>query len=148
MQFVLFSDNTPPKFISCHYEYCDTLVYEPELVDKLYCSKTCKRLNSNTVVKPEKAVVEELKNPPTKPPIIDRKKLLAKLENRINKRKQMLTSNHPRKIARNDNWEELEEFENSSNEQPKIEFKPSTRPFCQTNIPADARDLLIFDLKV
>lgn len=149
MQFVLFSgDNESSKFISCHYAYCDTLVYEPELVDELYCSRTCKRLNSNIIVKDEKPVVEELKNPPAKPPIIDRKKLLAKLENRINKRKQMLTTACPEKIARTEDWDDLEQFENSCNEQPTIELNSPTHSFGQTNIPEDDGDLLIFDLKV
>lgn len=66
--------------------------------------------------------VEEITNPPPKP-VIDRKQLLAKLENRINKRKQLLTSTCPEKIARNDDWDELQ-FENSYSEPPVDESPP------------------------
>ncbi|VVC36175.1 Hypothetical protein CINCED_3A008865 [Cinara cedri] len=137
------SDDRSAQFVSCHYTYCDTLVHEPELIDNLYCSETCKRLNSKLNVDHEEPIidVQEITNS-SKKPKIDRKKLLAKLENRINKRKQMLTSTRPEKMARNDDWDELDQIENSCNDQPKIKKKTFSSSSCQNNILEDVEDLI------
>ncbi|XP_050435903.1 uncharacterized protein LOC126842792 [Adelges cooleyi] len=97
------------QFVSCHYEYCDTLVHEPELIDKLYCSLACKQMDSKGVVAIEEPInePEEVSIPiAPKKPIIDRQQLLAKLGNRIHKRKQQLTAPCPDKKGLNDSWDE------------------------------------------
>lgn len=81
-------------FIRCEYEYCDTIAYKPEMIDKMYCSSGCKNLDTKL-----KLATKKPSNEPRKPqeninilkkPVIDRKMLLAKLRSRINKRKQSL----------------------------------------------------------
>lgn len=154
-------DEKSVKFVSCLYEYCDTLVHEPELIDNLYCSVACKKLNSKQMVDTEpirqektEPIVdliqhEEIINVP-KRPVIDRKQLLAKLENRINKRKQLLTSSRSEKMARNNDWDELEQFENSCNEPPSMDEIQSLNSPCRVTTPEldEENGDIIFDLKV
>lgn len=167
------------QFVSCVYEFCDTLVYEPELIDGLYCSFTCKRLNSKVITEQECNKAKEPnrnKEPsrdeepnrdeklinignikskeslkPQKKPLIDRKQLLARLEKRINKRKQLLTSSHSEKMARNNDWDELDQFENFRAEPPSMdESHSSLNSPCRITTPEadDDNEDIIFDLKV
>jgi len=111
-------DKNSGQFISCHYKYCETLVFEPELIDDLYCSLVCKDLDSKKMVSDNTISInnssQKHTNPLAERPMIDRRVLLAKLESRINKRKQVLSSSYyPEKISRNDDWEEMEQVENS-----------------------------------
>lgn len=90
----------------------------------MYCSLSCKNSNSKPAA-PEIQSINEIKETKTTPkkPIIDRKQLLAKIGNRIHKRKQQLTS-CPKKKARNDNWDELQFEENCFSEQLVKEPSP------------------------
>ncbi|CAH1736525.1 unnamed protein product [Aphis gossypii] len=88
------NNDTSDQFISCKYEYCDTLVYEPELIDDLYCSLACKNLDLEKIRTEEENVVDKTTNL-SKTSTVNRKHVLSKLENRINKRKQLLTSSCP-----------------------------------------------------
>jgi len=99
------NDDTSNQFISCKYEYCDTLVYEPELIDDLYCSLACKNLDMKKIVTEEENVIDETTNL-TKTSIVDRKHLLTKLENRINKRKQLLTTSCPKNSVKKNNFDQ------------------------------------------
>jgi len=89
--FLDFSEKRP--FVNCQYEYCGTLINEPEMIDNLYCSLVCKKLDTKLRLATEKTVtIPQPPEEPQKKPVIDRKLLLAKLKSRINKRKQSLPS--------------------------------------------------------
>ncbi|XP_022170347.1 uncharacterized protein LOC111033751 [Myzus persicae] len=80
-------------FIHCQYEYCRALVSESEMIDKMYCSLVCKKLDTKLRLATEKTVViAQPQEESQKKPVIDRKLLLAKLKSRINKRKQSLST--------------------------------------------------------
>jgi len=114
---VFSDDENSGQFISCHYEYCETIVFEPELIDNLYCSLVCKSLDSKQISEKKSSNNrKKYTKPLDKKSIIDRKLLLAKLENRINKRKQRLSPPCRRKIPRNDDSNEIEQFENLRDE--------------------------------
>jgi len=129
----LFAGDTSNQFISCKYEYCDTLVYEPELIDDLYCSLICKNLDIKQTVdtvcnsdQKEENGIKETCNTSEKT-TVDRKNLLTKLENRINKRKQLLKTLNPEdSIKENDDWNEqlLHVFNEPSKEENQLPIKP------------------------
>lgn len=137
------------RFISCHYQYCHTLVYEPELIDDLYCSLACKNLHAQIVVIEDETTVdsEENINLTQKPEVIQ-KHLLSNLENITHKRKQLLTSPCPKKIARrNDNWDELEQYKNTYIKIPIIESESSEQLTDPINI-SETEDEDDIDLRV
>lgn len=139
---MLFSedDDKNGQFNCCVYEYCDNIVHGPELIDNLYCSLLCKKLDSKDVAteKPIKKPMEILK--PSKTPTIDRKELLAKLGNRIHKRKQSLTSSNSEKKLRNDDWDEFEQSENSRTELQSDENQSSLNSVVEINSPEAEND--------
>jgi len=103
----LFSDDDESgRFVSCHYEYCHTLVYEPELIDGLYCSLTCKNIEANkmTVIDESDIDAEKNTNRHTKS-VVKQNNFLSKLEDKIHKRKQSFTTPCPEKMARNNDPE-------------------------------------------
>lgn len=63
------------------------------MIDKMYCSLVCKKLDTKLRLATEKTVViAQPQEESQKKPVIDRKLLLAKLKSRINKRKQSLST--------------------------------------------------------
>jgi len=89
--FSAYSEKRP--LIHCQYEYCGAPINEPEMIDNLYCSLVCKKLDTKLRIATEKTVtIAQPPEEPQKKPVIDRKMLLAKLKSRINKRKQSLPS--------------------------------------------------------
>ncbi|XP_029345307.1 uncharacterized protein LOC100164434 isoform X2 [Acyrthosiphon pisum] len=144
-------DDTSDQFISCKYEYCDTLVYEPELIDDLYCSLACKNLDIKKTVTEEEHFINETSNLSDKT-IVDRKNLLTKLENRINKRKQKLKTSCPEDIVKeNDDWNE--QLINFFDKPSKEESQPPLKSLLPINSPEviddddDDDDDNYFDLK-
>jgi len=99
------------QFVSCHYQYCHTLVHTPELINGLFCSSECKQLDCKLIEVEESTNNEKINI--EKKSVVDKKHILTKLENRINKRKQLLISACPEKIARNKDWNEIKKFDNS-----------------------------------
>jgi hypothetical protein len=89
---------------TCEYEYCDTLTEGLKLIDNMYCSLTCKKFNTKLMLATQKKPVVRfnLEENDQKKPVIDRKMLLLKLRNRINKRKQLKQSCQPEKSPRID----------------------------------------------
>ncbi|KAL4088691.1 hypothetical protein QTP88_023775 [Uroleucon formosanum] len=137
-------DDTSKKFISCNYEHCGTLVEEPELlIDGLYCSLACKN-NKQTVIKEEHFI--DKTSVPTKKTTVDRNHIFTKLENRINKTKQLKTSS-PEEI--DDCNEQLIHFFNESskeeNQQPLKSLLTISSPEA---IDDDDNDPLIKDKDV
>lgn len=129
-QILLSEDNDKyGRFVCCVYEYCDTLVHEPELIDNLYCSLMCKKLDLKDIVTTEEPITKSKEITNSKKPIIDRKQLLEKLENRIHKRKQSLTSSNSGKKFRNYSWNELEQLENSRPDLPLDENQSLNIPY-------------------
>lgn len=109
-------------FEPCQYEYCHTLVNEPELIDNLYCSLVCKKLDAKLKLATEKPIVqkpEEDMDLPKKP-VIDRKMLLAKLKSRINKRKQSLPTFHEDNFTKPNYLGEVDNLNNDNNKSPPI----------------------------
>lgn len=149
----LFSDDTSNQFISCKYEYCDTLVYEPELIDDLYCSLACKNLDKKQTVTEEEPIIDETSNL-SKKPAVDRKHLLTKLEDRINKRKQLLsTSCSADMIKENEdlNKQILNFFNKPSKEENQSPIKSSlsiSSPEAIDDDDDEDDDNNYFDLKV
>lgn len=146
-------DDDKGQFVTCQNEFCDTLVYEPELIDNLYCSYACKNSKQKDVETEEKTVV------PKKPPI-DRKVLLARLattvtKNKTNKRKQTFVPSALEKVARNDDWDvpQLGNLSSQPPEEPPIDENPFPQNSPQKSESPepeveDDDDDLIFDLKV
>lgn len=144
-------DDRSDQFISCKYEYCDTLVYEPELIDDLYCSMACKHLDIKQTVTEEEHFINETSNQSDKA-IVDRKNLLTKLENRINKRKQKLKTSCPDDMVKeNDDWNE--QLINFFHKPSKEESQPPLKSLLPINSPEviddddDDDDDNYFDLK-
>jgi len=97
------------KFIPCKYhEYCNTLVDEPELlIDDLYCSLACKNRDKKQTVPEEEHFIDETVNE-TQKTTVNLNQIFTKLDNRINKRKQLLkTSCTERAVEENYNRKEL-----------------------------------------
>jgi len=116
-------------------------VYEPELIDDLYCSLTCKNLDikqtEETVTEVEH-FVDETSNL-SKTTTVDRKHLLTKLENRINKRKQLLTTSCPADIVKeNDDW--VKELKHFFNKPSKEENQPPLKSFLPISSPTAIND--------
>ncbi|XP_022164017.1 uncharacterized protein LOC111029358 isoform X2 [Myzus persicae] len=136
-------DDTSDQFISCKYEYCDTLVYEPELIDDLYCSFTCKNLDlkQTETATEEEHFVDESSNV-SKNTTVDRKHLLTKLENRIHKRKQLLTNSCPAEIiTENDDFNtQLKNFFNKPSEDENQSLNSSLPMSCPIVIDDDDDD--------
>lgn len=150
---MFLEDDDKGQFVTCQNEFCDTLVYEPELIDNLYCSLACKNSKQKNIEAEEKPVL------PKKPPI-DRKLLLAKLattvtKNKTNKRKQTFMPSGLEKMAKHDDWDEpqLRHLSSQQLEKPPIVKNPSPQnspPKSESPEPEveDDDDDLIFDLKV
>lgn len=137
------------RFISCHYQYCHTLVYEPELIDDLYCSLTCKNLHAQHIVIEDETTVDIEENiNVTQHPVVQ-KHLLSNIENITHKRKRLLTSPCPKKIARrNDNWNELEQYKNTYIKIPIVESDSSEQLTELINISETEDDDDFIDLRV
>ncbi|XP_050533446.1 uncharacterized protein LOC126901179 isoform X2 [Daktulosphaira vitifoliae] len=146
-----YDDN---HFVSCHYEYCDTLVHKLELIDNLYCSFACKKLDFNKNIE-ESATVQEapFSSLPLKPKI-DRQQILTKIGNRIiHKRKQLLTPPSPDKRTVNDGWDEPF-FDSSCSEPPNdilsSKYSPINNSFHEIDDDDDDDDDdgdIVFDLE-
>lgn len=152
MNFFL-EDEKSGQIVSCHYQYCHTLVHEPELIDSLYCSAICKHLHSQQMTIEDEPThdFEENISPP-KNSDIEKKQSLAKIESRTNKRKQVLVCSSEKKNAQNDDWNELEQFDNSCNEAPidtnvSSQNSPDCTIFSSSDIDDDDDDGKI-DFKV
>lgn len=106
----MFSDDQSSQFVSCQNEYCSALVYEPELIDGLYCSLTCKHLQEKQITV-SNIDVEDNTNT-HKQFEIDQKFFLSKLEdetdNKIHKRKQSFTTSCPEKMIRINDQNDVE----------------------------------------
>ena len=63
-------------------------------ISDLYCTYICKNLDAKQKITKKKHLINEPSNP-SKKSTIDQKHLFTKLENRINKRKQLLTISCP-----------------------------------------------------
>lgn len=178
---VFSDDENSGQFIPCHYKYCETLVFEPELIDNLYCSLLCKKSDSKEEIVSEKKPINDKDNLQKHTDLlkqklindnlqthinlsenrpIDRKVLLAKIESRINKRKQLFSPcSRPQKIPRND-WDEIEQFNENSCDQPSIDQSSQNSSSNQSSSPEvvkgdddvggedDDDDNEIFSLKV
>lgn len=126
------------RFISCHYQYCHTLVYEPELIDDLYCSLTCKNLHAQHIVIEDETTVD-----------IEENINLSNIENITHKRKRLLTSSCPKKIARrNNNWNVLEQYKNTYIKIPIVESESSEQLTELINISETEDDDDFIDLRV
>jgi len=64
-------------------------VCKPESIDDLYCNLACKNLDLKKITKEENVIDKTTKLSKTSK--VDQKHLLSKLENKVNKRKQLLT---------------------------------------------------------
>jgi len=65
-------------------------VCKSESIDDLYCSLSCKSLDLKNITKEENVIDKTTKL--SKKSTVDQKHLLSKLENKVNKRKQLLTT--------------------------------------------------------
>lgn len=133
------------RFVSCHYRYCHTLVYEPELIDDLYCSLTCKKLHTQHIIIEDEPTIdnEENINLPQKSVVIE-EHLLSNIENITRKRKQLLTSPCPKKMARrNDNWNENTYIEISTDESESSQQLSDPITISETEEDNDIIDLRV-----
>lgn len=128
-------------------------MYEPELIDDLYCSLACKNLDIKKTVAEEEHFINETINLSDKT-VVDRKNLLTKLENRINKRKQKLKTSCPEDMVKeNDDLNEqlTHFFDKPSKEEsqpPLKSLQPINSPEVIDDDDDDDDDDNYFDLKV
>jgi len=128
-------------------------VYGPESINDLYCSLACKNLDIKQTVIEEDNFSNETSNLSDKTRV-DRKNLLTKLENRINKRKQKLKTSCPEDMVKeNDDWNEqlIHFFNKPSKEESQPALKsllPISSPETIDDDDDDDDDNNYFDLKV
>lgn len=127
-------------------------MYEPELIDDLYCSLACKNLDIKQTVTEEEHFIDETSNTSEKT-TVDRKNLLTKLENRINKRKQKLKTSCPEDMVKeNDDFnEQLINFFNKPSKEESESLKsllPISPSEAIDDDDDDDDDNNYFDLKV
>lgn len=143
------------QIVSCQYAFCQTLVHKSELIDNLFCSLHCK--NANYISPEDNSNIDnEIKKSTEKLPSINRKQLLAKLGNRIHKRKQMLAVSCPEKISQNNDWDELDQFDNNGCEKLPTHEKKSHQigkgvedhDNVDNNVDDDIETVEVLDLKV
>jgi len=108
-------------------------VYEPELIDDLYCSLACKNLDKKQTVTEEEHIIDETSNL-SKKPAVDRKQILKKLENRINKRKQLLSTSCSADMAK-ENEDLNKQIINFFNKPSKEENQSPTKSLVPISSP-------------
>lgn len=143
-----FYTGNDDQVVSCHYEYCHILVHKLELIDNLYCSSTCKKLDLNKeVVHDESPSIQETTF--SSSPKIDRKQILTKIGNKIiDKRKQLLTAPCSENKTVNDGWDEPL-FDSSCSEPPNDDvLSPKNVDMDEIDEDEDEDGDIVFDLEV
>lgn len=145
----LFSDDLSDKFFSCKYIYCDIIVSELEMVDNLYCSFDCQKMDLKEILTKDKNVNAKSTSLLIKS-AVDIKYCSKISEKRISEKKQVLTTYRSEKMDKvND---DCDEHLNHVFNKPSIEkYQSLLKPLMLTISPEsinDDNDDEHFDLKV
>lgn len=128
------------QLLSCKYEYCNIFMYKPELIDNLYCSLECKRLDAKQTVTEKELFINKS--------TVDLKHHSKKSQKRISKRKQLLTTYCSEDMVKeNNDWDEQLKliFNKISTKQTQSLLKPSLPIISPESIDDDDK---FVDLKV
>lgn len=111
------------RFVFCHHKYCHVIIYKPELIDGLYCSKTCRKKDTyQTSVIDEFDTDDEKDIDTNTKSVVVQNSCLSKLEDKIHckihKRKPSFTTPCLEKKARNDDRDGVEHTVEHSVEHP------------------------------
>lgn len=145
----LFSDDLSDKFFTCKYIYCDIIVSELEMIDNLYCSFDCQKLDLKEILTKDKNVKAKSTSL-LKKSAVDIKYCSKISEKKISKRKQVLTTYRSEKMDKaNDDCDERlnHVFNEPSIEKNQSPLKPLLLTITPESINNDD-DNEYFDLKV
>lgn len=122
------------KLVSCQNKFCDAMVFEPDLIFKMYCSMEChnktRLLNTTVAYIPQK-------------PKVDRKLVLQKLKNRIReRRKRALAQTQLINVTDSNSIDEFEPSNNDISASSEIENLPRNKKIIAANNNLNSTEVL------